>query len=474
MRKDLAEELAQTEGEPQDSDADLGDEMPVEHGRTVPAAQSWRLHLVMGEKGREHTVFVEPISANVTTILRHHPSWEGVIAYDEFLEAIIATRAPSWDPEDAPEDPAPGVWTDQDSGRLVAWLARSEHLKVRRPEVEAGLDVAAHARRIHPVRQYLRELAWDGQPRIDRLLPDYFGTADGDYEQAVGSRWLISAVARVMRPGCQVDCTLVIEGWQGAKKTSGFRALVPVSEWYADSGLTIGSKDSYGSLHAVWIYGLDELDSLKRGEVTRVKNFLTQTKDHYRPPYAMRDRDFLRQNVFCGTTNEDRYLPDRTGNRRFWPARCLRLVDPGAIARDRDQLWAEAFLRFKAGERWYVDTPGLQVLCAAQQADRVVVDPWVEMIAAWLEKPTQMCIDAHGAHREPLALAEGVSTSDVLIHALGLRKGEVDVRHEMRVGHALRDLGYVRTRRMDAGVRGYRYVLEEPPTVGMPDADDGE
>jgi predicted P-loop ATPase len=272
-----------------------------------------------------------------------------------------------------------------------------------------------------------------------------------------------------MRPGCQVDCVLVIEGWQGAGKTSGFRALVPVPEWYADTGVVVGSKDSYGALHGVWIYGMDELDSARRVELTKLKNFITQTRDHYRPPYAARDQDFVRQNVFCGTTNEEQYLPDRTGNRRIWPARCLRQVDVAAIARDRDQLWAEAVVRFRAGHPWHVDTPGLKLLCEAQQAERQETDPWTEIVSQWLRAPTQVEMWGQEAHRVPLDLSAGVATADVLLHCLGLRRGDVEVRHEMRVGAALRDLGYRRRRVERDGRREYRYLPPEPEPAEEPE-----
>ena len=178
----------------------------------------------------------------------------------------------------------------------------------------------------------------------------------------------------------------VVLGKTGAGKTRAFRSLVPVADWYQDTGITIGDKDSYGNLRSVWIYGLDELDSLRKGDVTRIKNFLTAPRDHYRPPYGHRAQDFYRQNVFCGTTNEEQYLVDRTGNRRFWPVRIADVIDTDRIAADRDQLWAEAVVRYRAGDRWHVDTPLLRQLCTEQQADRMQRDPWVDIIAEWLAK----------------------------------------------------------------------------------------
>lgn len=455
----LRDLLAESDGEPLDENAAIPNgHMPSEHGRTMSVTEAWRQHLCTKEakiNGCMQSV-TKPIAANVTTILRHHPSWSGVVAYDEFRESIVTLREPPWDPEDAPLTVRLGEWSDSDTSRLVAWLARHERIDVPDRAAESGLQVAAGAHVIHPVRDYLTDLVWDESPRLDGMLCRYFGTPDTLYERGVGSRWMISCVARIMVPGCQVDCTLILEGPSGRGKTSAFRSLVPVQSWYADSGIDIGDKDSYGALRAVWLYGLDELDSLRKGEITRVKNFLTATFDHYREPYAKRARDFLRQNVFCGTTNEAQYLVDRTGNRRFLPVRVTH-VDLEALRYDRDQLWAEAVARYRAGEAWHVDTLGFRVLCEEQQAERLLAeDPWTGLVHEWLASPT--CAASGGDWREPLDVSGGITTLSVLLHCLHVRRADVEVRQNMRVGAILRELGYQRERREKDGVRSYVYL----------------
>jgi hypothetical protein len=230
---------------------------------------------------------------------------------------------------------------------------------------------------------------------------------------------------------------------------------------YSETGVSIGEKDSYQALHGVWIYLLDELDSLKRGDVTRTKNFLTAPKDHYRPSYGRVARDYFRQNVFAGTTNEASYFADRTGNRRFWPARVQGEIDIDAVVRDRDQLWAEAFERYARSERWYADTAELRAMCEKEQADRVTGDPWEQLIEQWLSEPRQrLDDDTWRATGAPIPIPpEGVLTSDVLTHAIGKRGREVSRADEMRIGEALRTLGYERQPRSTVGgVRGYRYM----------------
>jgi predicted P-loop ATPase len=268
----------------------------------------------------------------------------------------------------------------------------------------------------------------------------------------------------VLYPGCQVDCVLILEGPQGVGKTSVYRSLVPVPDWYQDTGIAIGEKDSSDALRGVWIYGLDELDSLRRGDLTRTKNFITSTRDHYRQAYDTRARDFLRQCFFGGTTNEDRYLADRTGNRRFLPVRVGR-IDLAALVRDRDQVWAEVAAQVRRGDPWHVDTAELRLLAEAHQAERQQVDPWVGLVETWLATPTELVTDGGYAHRQPFDATQGVTTSDVLIHCLGMRRGELTTQHEMRAGHALRECGLERRRTHNAhgnAEREYRYFPPDP------------
>lgn len=260
---------------------------------------------------------VIPNLSNVVTILRYHPRWAGVLAWNEFAERIVLRSAPPWEAAVRPTIAEAGTLRDSDTGRTVDWLARVEGLAVPPAVVEQAVPIVAEANAFHPVREYLRTLEWDGVERLPRWLTTLCGVRESSYSKAIGARWMISAVARVMQPGCQVDCTLILEGPQGIGKSSAFRALAPDPSLYSETGVTIGDKDSYQALHGVWVFVFDELDSLRRSEVTKTKNFLSSPKDHYRAPYGRTARDYPRQNVFGGTTNLDEYLVDRTGNRRI-------------------------------------------------------------------------------------------------------------------------------------------------------------
>jgi putative DNA primase/helicase len=222
---------------------------------------------------------------------------------------------------------------------------------------------------------------------------------------------------------------LTLEGAQGVGKSTGLEALVG-AQWFADTGLRIGDKDSLQALRGKWLYEFGELDAFKGREATAIKAFVSARSDYYRPSYARRARDFKRQIVFAGTTNEHEYLPDRTGNRRFWPVTCHR-VNVAAIRADRDQLWAEAFHLYRSGQAWHVDSAELGAVVAEQQAAREVGDDWDTLVSKWLRDPV----------RRP---HEGVSTADAAQGALGLRSAELTKSASIRIGNVLRRLGYDR------------------------------
>jgi predicted P-loop ATPase len=248
---------------------------------------------------------------------------------------------------------------------------------------------------------------------------------------------------------------LILEGRTGWKKSSAFRALVPIRDWYADSGIIIGSKDSYQNIHGVWIYGFDELDSLSRGELTATKNFITQTSDRYRPSYGKVARNFRRQNVFAGTTNKEDYLNDPTGDRRYWPLKVRRPIDADAIRRDRDQLWAEAVARYDSGEPWHVDTPELRRLCEEEQGKRSADDAWAPLVSAWLQNPTTR--DPKDGLPTTIDVRRGVTTTDVLMGAIGMKAADITRAHETRAGVVLRQLGLCHVQRDSDGARVRRY-----------------
>lgn len=202
----------------------------------------------------------------------------------------------------------------------------------------------------HPVRDYLDELEWDGEKRLDTWLETYAGAEDTEFNRAVGALVLIAAVRRVRQPGCKFDELLVWQGNQGDGKSSAIKALVPHDKWFSDSlGLGDDAKVTIERSRGIWIAELSELVGNFR-EVERIKGFLSRHIDGpVRLAYGRLPVTVERQFIAIGSTNEAEFLRDVTGNRRFWPVATPSFDIPKLI-RDRDQLWAEASEREAAGE----------------------------------------------------------------------------------------------------------------------------
>lgn len=414
----------------------------------------WRERLQLSKDGK-------PLStiSNVITILRYHEHWRGVLGYDMFGERLVKLKDPPWDPGDLPADPRRlrGEWVDEDTTLVMSWLARKEFVIVGKDTADAAVQAVAETNSFHPVRDYLRALKWDGVQRLEKILPTYFNTEDSEYTRGVGKRWMISAVARIMQPGCQVDCVMILEGPQGYGKSTALRELTGGDKWYSDTPITIGDKDSYQALRHVWVFALDELDSLKRSELTRTKSFISSRVDRYRPSFGRRAKDFPRQCVFVGSTNESEYLADPTGNRRFWPVTVERRIDWTPLQRDRDQLWAEAVAAYDAGEPWHVDTDEFRTMCEDQQGKRIQHDPWEDRVAEWLQNPR-----ARETLR-PIDITDGVEATTALEHAVGKRMDSLTKFDQMRMCQVFRTLGWgkapLRT------VDGRRVRAFVPPTA---------
>jgi putative DNA primase/helicase len=355
----------------------------------------------------------KPVLANAITALRYDPAWVGVLAYDEFSLFVVTKKSAPW-PKTIGTN-----WSDHDDSLAADWLQHAGILVSSKVAAEA-VQTVARENAFHPVRDFLAGLQWDDQPRLDQWLLTYLGADNNPLIRAIGARWLVSAVARIFRPGCQVDHTLLLEGPQGIRKSTALRVLAG-DEWFADHISDLGSKDSRLELHGKWILEIGELDKIRRGELERVKAFLSARTDHFRAPYARRAEDVPRSCVFAASTNDESPFTDETGNRRFWPLRCGR-IDIDKLSKDRDQLWAEAYKRYQDAPVWWLDTQELRAAAVSEQDARYDSGVWDDVVLEWLDNPKQR-YDSDAAAQLPIepfdSCREQVTITDVLIHAIG-------------------------------------------------------
>jgi predicted P-loop ATPase len=403
----------------------------------------WADQLILDKDGK-----IRPVLANLILILGAAPKWQGVLGYNEFAAHVVIRRPPPWgsEPPDAP-------WVDHHESLARAWFQKDAGINPSAGDLGRAVQAAARHNAFHPVRDYFGALVWDGVPRLDAWLVTYFHVEDSPYIRAIGPRYLISSVARIYRPGCKVDHTLVLEGLQGKQKSEGLRILAVNDAWFTDRLSHVSTKDAAQEMAGVLIIEIAELDALTRATASATKSFLTRRLDRYRPPYGKYLATLPRQCVFAGTINPpaEGYLKDPTGARRLWPVACRGMVDLAGLEVTRDQLWAEAVHRFKAGAKWHLETPELEALATAEQEARFVVDDWQAPIVEWLKDRTD------------------VSVGEVLVHALGIAKERHSQSAQTRVARILAHrLGFKKRRPRVRGDRENRYRCEPSPAKVSP------
>lgn len=273
---------------------------------------------------------------------------------------------------------------DRDLVFIKHWLSTHYRFEPSTQVIMEAMIQIAGQNCYHPIRNYLRDLEWDGVARIDRWLETYMN-AEGPkpYLRAVGPKTLIAMVARVMRPGCKFDNVLILEGPQGCGKSTAVRILA--DPWGSDAMISIGDKDAILAMRLAWVMELGELSSMRKADVDQLKQFISQPTDRIRVPYGKLTETFPRQSIFIGTTNSSEYLKDTTGNRRFWPV-SVRDCDLEALSRDRDQLLAEAKVAYDLGETIYLPKETEKV-AQGEQAGRVFVDEWRYQLSDFLNNP---------------------------------------------------------------------------------------
>lgn len=311
--------------------------------------------------------------------LRNDAAVKDAFALDEMQRAPILMRPIATEGSDFRQRPV----TDVDVSALQEQLQLAGLRNIAKDTMHQAVDLRAQERAFHPVRSYLDALEWDGVPRLAALFPAYFGADTTHYIEAIGFMFMVGMVARIFEPGCKVDHLPVLEGLQGALKSTACQILG--GEWFSDSLPDVTAwKDAAQHLRGKWLIEVSEMHAMNRAEAAQLKAFITRTTERYRPPYGRKEVIEPRQCVFIGTTNKDVYLRDETGGRRFWPIR-TGVIAADKLARDRDQVFAEAVVRYRAGEAWWPDKNFERMHIVPQQAERYEADVWEETIGTYLK-----------------------------------------------------------------------------------------
>ncbi|MEN2430736.1 VapE domain-containing protein [Comamonas sp. F1-6] len=347
-------------------DDDFDDDMVKIGGYLVP---SWMSYYYDSEKSRWN------VSRKfVIRCLERLPDIKDVLGFDELRNTVQCRKAWPW------PYAKPGEIRNADSLLLGKWLTDTYGLpSISKAALEEGMLTVAATRRYHPIRDYLTGLKWDGKPRVDNWLvhvlgekPDTIKPALFEYLGLVGRFWLLGMVYRVMEPGCKFDYCPVLEGNGGLRKSTLVETLA-TSEYFSDTPFEVGKgKEAQEQVQGLWLYEIAELTHFSKSEVGAIKAFISAKVDRYRVAYGSTVESFPRQCVLVGTTNEDTYLRDRTGNRRFWPIPVKRQINTEFVAKYREQLLAEAFARYLQGEAYSPSGEQEERLFKPMQESRLV------------------------------------------------------------------------------------------------------
>lgn len=355
----------------------------------VPIPTDWRALLRTSDTGK-------PIIdvRNVLIILRNNPDFNGVFGFDEMAQQVKVLRHPPRCRDAIGGAEPPRYADDEDTTRLQEYLQQLGLARLGREAIDYALGEFARERPFHPIRDYLNRVgdAWSGEPMIGQFLHFGLGCPDDEYHRQIGAMFLMSMVARVMRPGCQCDYMLVLEGPQGEEK-SKFCRLLAGDDHFSDHLPRLEGDQVRVSMHMrnKWLIEISELSAFSKSEAGALKAFITRREEIYIPKYGHNERREPRQGVFVGTTNDDEYIRDDTGGRRYWPAKVVR-VDLDWLETRRDALYGEAVVAIRDGKQYWPDRDFERSVIAPKQETRQVHDEWTDRVLEISRKLTQVTI----------------------------------------------------------------------------------
>jgi len=361
--------------------------------------------LAVDEKQQPH-----PTLANVALIIQKHPDIAGKIWFDAF-RGQLRTTLHGQERE----------WTDADDTALTVWI--QQQLSLHRVGLTVVKDSVQHAARCdtrNSLTDWLSSLTWDQTPRLTDWLGDCLGVELNAYSRAMGRNWLLSMVARAFRPGCQADHMPVLEGRMGVGKSSFLEALG--APWYSALPEAFGSKDFLQAIQGQWLIEVPDMAGFSKRDHAHIIAIVTTRTDRYRASYGRHTEDHPRACIFAATSENDDYLQDSRGIRRYWPIRCGS-VDLDAFHAQREQLFAEAVSNFNAGASWYEMPDDAR----SEQEQRLDADPWTDYVRTWI------------------ATRNETTAEDVLKYCIEMSLDRIDQAAKKRVGQILKATGQWRS-----------------------------
>lgn len=385
---------------------------------------------------------IEATLLNLDMALRR-PDVCGVeIRLDRFKDAIMYSPA------------GRGDWRplgDADYSRIRIDLERRMFKPIGRELIRDAVLLVADDNQFDSAIEWINGLTWDGVERIDSFYKNYFGAEDSAYIKAVSAYTWTALAGRVLAPGIKVDMVPILRGAQGLGKSFAVAAMSPSVDFFAEVNLKDRDDDLSRKMRGCLVAEIGELRGLHDRDMESIKAFITRTHEHWVPKYREFAIQFPRRLLFIGTTNQEQFLADPTGNRRWLPFEVSK-ANSKAIQRDRDQLWAEAKTRF---ELFGIEFQQAEELGKHEHDRYMLSDAWESIVADWLD-------EGDGFTGEIPRTRDFLRTSDILREALGMDAKTINRAHEMRIGNILREMGYERKKKWLEGAARWVFIPSIP------------
>lgn len=407
----------------------------------------------------------------ITTLVRDE-GLQGVLGLNQLSNNIEARKPWPW------KQGKPGPVTGAVDLLLGRYLSNTYGLpSINRAALMEAIETIAHENPFHPVQEYLQGVKWDGVKRIDKWLvyvmgekPETLSKDRYEYLCLVGRYWLLGMVNRVMDPGCKFDYCPVLEGQGGLGKSTMVKTLASKA-WFSDTHFDVSrGKEGQEQVQGLWVYEIAELAGFGKSEVQLIKAFISSDVDRYRPSYGRVVEKYPRQCVMVGTTNENTYLRDRTGNRRFWPLPVRHRINNPWIAKWRDQLFAEAFDLFLQGVAFSPTPEQEDRLFKPMQESRLVETAVMSELLHVLTRPPA----ASGLASTINELTDYVTIAQLVL-ALGVDAAKSNQALEGQIRAWMEHEGWERVKKQVNGHRAWGYARPKnwPPIEADEPAVDG-
>lgn len=380
-----------------------------------------------------YKIFIQN-TENICRIFRKHPDFQGKFRLDSFKNK-----------NEIFED---GEWKEFEDVDVINIQTKLSIIfsflnKVGKEMVSDAMTKVAKEKSIDSAMDYVKSLKWDGTERLASWLTQAYGAPNDIYHIAVGSNWLKGLVKRMVVPGCKFDFVLVLVGSQGLKKSTSLATLIG-EKWHLETTETPDRKDFFEQMRGKVIIEFSEAETLSKTDIKKLKAIITTQTDTYRPSYGHYSVDFPRRCVFAMTTNQEEFLKDDTGNRRWLPVECPQAVNLEWITANREQLLAEAYHRVINLNETIYEFPERET--KFNQERRRIKDPHTDLVEEWYyntlsDEERKRGITVHRVYKEvlhgnfiskPISKYDEMQIAGILRTSLQLEKRQV-MKNKARV-----------------------------------------